>query len=180
MAMRRWAAITALGGLVAGLIGCDRQFPNQFPASIQEVDQIVKDTDLTPQEKRERLESLGLTPAVINALLRDDETGNQYGGDLTSAFAKIVQGRLNELTPDEVQIYAEAARETPGGPTVTFSDAQAQLVVDLFVDNGLRTLAQVGAFLSNTSNELPKDLTRDSLTRLFVDFDPNNVRGQLP
>lgn len=175
--MRRWAGLAVL---VAGLIGCAQEFPNQLPTSIQEVDAIVKDTDLTPQEKRERLEMMGLTPLLINAVLRDDETGNQFGGDLSSAFAKITQGRLTELTPDEVQIYAEAAKDVKGGPTVTFTDAQAQLVVDLFVNHGLRRLTDLAAYLSNTSNELPKDLTRASLKQLFVDFDPNNLRDQLP
>lgn len=178
--MRRRAVLAVLAGLAVGLIGCDREFPAQYPTSIQEVNEIVSDTDLTPQEKRQRLEALGLTPAVINAILRDDETGNQYGGDLTSAFAKIAQGRLNELTPDEVQIYAEAAGEAPDGPTVTFSDDQAQLVVNLFVDNALRTLDEVEAYLSDTSSELHEDLNRDTLIELFVDFDPNNVRDQLP
>jgi hypothetical protein len=178
--MRGRIGLVVLAGLAAGLIGCDRQYPAQFPTTIQEVNEIVNDTDLTPQQKRERLEALGLTPVVINAVLRDDETGNQFGGDLTSAFAKIVQGRLNELTPDEVQIYAEAASEAPSGPNVSFSDDQAQLVVNLFVDNELRTLAEVEGYLSNESNELHGDLNRDRLTELFVEFDPNNVRDQLP
>lgn len=173
------AVLLAAAALLAA--GCGRSdFPNAFPTTLEEVDRIVDDEDLTAQEKREALEELGITPSVINALLADERTGNQFGGDLSSAHDKVSGGRFSELTPDEVQLFADAAREIEDGPNFDLEDAEAQAIVTFFVENGVNTADELEAVLDNQGIELPDEAPEGVFQELFIDFDPNQVLPQIP
>ncbi len=167
--------------LVCGFsLGCGTtDFPNDVPANTADVDEIVSDTDLMGQEKRDQLAALGFSQTTINSLLRDDTTANEFGGDLTSAFNKITGGQLNQLTPDEVQLYVGAV-EDAGGPSVNMPDDGAQASVDYFVLNGVTTRAELETALANPAIDVPGVIPTGALPDVFVDFDPNEVISQLP
>lgn len=172
------------GGVVAlaALCGCQPTgFPASVDATLDEIDRIVDNTDLSPQEKRSRLEALGLSPAVINGLLRDERTGNQFGGDLRSAVGKVVGAQFASLTPDEIQIYADEASAADGPLNVTLSDAQAQAIVSLFADENIQAAVDLDAFLDDPANVagLPELITEDTLRDVFVDFDPTRLFERL-
>lgn len=176
--LRVW--IAAIVGGVA-LLGCGLQDgPYDTPTSIEVANRIVGDDDLSPQEKREQLRDMGFDDLAINALLRDETNGNQFGGDLSSAFNKVSGGRFTELTPDEVQIYAEAVGTADPNSSFNISDAAAQQAVTLFVDNNLNTAGELEAFLGDPANEVPGEIPDGALEAIFVEFDPNEVVSQLP
>lgn len=177
--MLRVSIAAIVGGLM--LMGCGLEDgPYDTSTSIEVANRIVQDADLSPQEKREELRDMGFDDLTINALLRDETNGNQFGGDLTSAFNKVSSGRLTELTPDEVQIYAEAVSTADPNSSFNISDAAAQQTVTLFVDNNLNTASELDTFLSNPANEVPADIPDGALEAIFVEFDPNDVVSQLP
>ncbi len=170
--------------VIAGVLaGCDAPRPEGLPAGLDQINAIVNDESLTVQQKRSQLEDLGLNPLVINAILASERTGNQFGGDLRTAYDKVTGGHLNELTPDEVQIYGdEVEAVSANGTDFTFTDAQAQEIVDLFRANNIATSAELSAFLDDPASAavLPADLTSAQLTRLFVDFDTTLLLPKLP
>jgi len=174
--------LSALGILLVLAAGCEPTLVDALPPTMKDIDPIVTDTSLSPQEKRQRLTELGLTPLVINALLRNERTGNQFGGDLRSAYEKVTAGRLDELTPDEVQIYGDEAESVASGQDFTLSDKQAQAVVDLFRQEGIKTPQDLADFLSDPVNAagVPADLPQDTVLALFVDFDPSELVDVLP
>jgi hypothetical protein len=166
--------LLALGGC-----GLDT-FYSTLPPTLNEIDAVAADDSLSPQEKRQRLEELGLTPLVINAVLSGERTANQFGGDLRSAYDKVVGGQFDQLTPDEIQLYNDAARNASSTITFTLSDAEAQAIRDLFVNNDIRTEDDLSAFLADPGNEVPAPIPDGSLQQLFVDLDPALVRDELP
>lgn len=169
-----------LGALLA-LGGCGLDtFYSTLPPTLREIDAIAADDSLSPQEKRLRLEELGLEPLVINAVLADQRTANQFGGDLRSAYDKVVGGQFDQMTPDEIQLYNDAARSASNTISFTLSDAEAQAIRDLFVNNDIQTEAELSAFLANPENEVPAPIPDGALQQLFVDLDPALVRDQLP
>jgi hypothetical protein len=170
--------------LVAGLLtACDAPRPNALPAESDDVDAILDNNTLSAQEKRVALEELGFSPVIINGLLRGERTGNQFGGDLRTAYNKVVAGTLNQLTPDEIQIYGDAAEPlAPDGSEFTFTDAQAQDIANFFDSNGVETPADLATVLGDpvVAAGLPADLDSDTLIGLFVDFDPELLLPELP
>lgn len=169
--------------VVAGLaVGC---YPEDFPATtnatLEDANRVINDADLNVQQKREQLASLGLSPSAINALLNDERTGNQFGGDLRTAFNKVTGGRFTELTPDEVQIYGDEASaiSTDDELDVEFTDDEAIDVTRLFNDIGITNRAALEAFLDQ-GNEPAGLVAGDVYRALFVDFDPNQLLAQLP
>lgn len=149
----------------------------QFPAGISDleaVDRIRNDEDLTPLEARAALADLGFDEISINALLRDVRLGNQFGGDLASAFMKVDGEMLGAMTPDEIQAYGDATAAT------TYSDAEAQEIADLFSQTPLNTAAEIEAFLDDPASELPPGIDEQNLRAVFIDFDPQDVLDDIP
>lgn len=160
--------------------GCPpERFPDSLPPLQDDVNSVISG-DGTAQEKREALEDLGLTPLVINALLVNEETGNQYGGDLRTAYDKIVGDRFTDLTPDEIQIYANAAEDVDESLDVAVTDAEAQAILDLFAAEDIDSANELNTYLLEPANEVPGDIPNDVLQQLFVDFNPASVVDSLP
>jgi hypothetical protein len=154
--------------------------PGAPDTNLEEIAAITGNPNLTDAEKRQRLEDLGVEPVVINTFLKDEITANQFGGTLASALDKVVQGRLSEMTPDEVQLYTEGAAVTPDGTVTSLDDKAAALSVALFRKNGIDTLDELRAFLDDEANEVPNAIPENALRQIFLDVDPNEVRKQLP
>lgn len=152
--------------------------PSDLPAdlgvTIEQVDRIRNDANLEPQEKREALAALGIDPVTINGLLAAERLGNQFGGDLESAYRKVVEERMNEMTPDEVQLYGDATAVTQ------YSDAEAQAISDLFAEQGIVSQQGLADFLDDPAGELPGAIDRNNLQAAFIDFDTNSVLEDLP
>ncbi len=149
----------------------------QFPAGISDleaVDRIRDDENQTPSEARQALAELGFDEVSINALLRDVRLGNQFGGDLASAFMKVDGEVLGSMTPDEIQAFGDATAVT------TYSDAEAQAITDLFSQTPLNSAAEVETFLDDPASELPAGIDAQNLRAVFVDFDPQDVLDDIP
>lgn len=167
-----WIALLGLG--LPGLPGCGvAHFPADLPITLEEYNDIQTDDSLTAQEKRDALAGFGLDEVTINALLRTERTGNQFGGTLTSAWELVNAGRLADLTPDEVQLYGDAAEQA-------FDDDEAQAIVDLFNEAQLNTADELADFLDNPVNEVDSVIDVDELRAAFIDTDPADLVDQLP
>lgn len=164
------------GMLALGLLaGCGAEYTQgMLGTNTTDVDRIRNDSTLTLQQKRQALADLGISESTINALLRDQRLGNQGGGDLTSAYNKVVDGLLATLTPDEIQAYGDATAVT------TFSDDQAQRIADFLAARSLNTSAQLKAYLDDNTNPVPSQIDVTALTGVFVTFDPKGVVDKLP
>ncbi len=161
--------------------GCGAvNLPDGVAPSLQEVERVVNDSSLNGQEKRDALAALGLDALRINALLRAERTANQFGGTLRSAIDKVSASRFSQLTPDEVQLYGDAAAATGGPFTGTVSDDAAQAIVSLFANRAIDDADALDAFLDDPGNETPAGIPNDTLRPLFVDEDPDDVLSQLP
>jgi hypothetical protein len=173
--------LVALVGVLLPLCGCPPEdYPDVVPPTLAQINPIVSDTTLTPEQKRAKLTSLGLTPETINGLLRDERTGNQYGGNLRTAYNKVVAPNFVLLTPDEVQIYGDGATQVDPNQSFALTDAQAQAIVDFFAANDLRTPDELKAWLADPNNVVPSAIPANTLTPLFIDFDPKLLLPILP
>jgi hypothetical protein len=163
--------------------GCPAEsFLNKVPATQQEINLIVKDTALTPQDQRIQLEALGLSDSTINALLSGQQLGNQFGGDPRTAYNKVAGAEFTQLTPDEVQIYGrQASAADPNHQlSVNLTDSEAQAVVDFFHDFNISSKDALAAWLDTPGNTPPSTIPTGVLRALFVDFDPKLVLPNLP
>lgn len=174
--------VTALLAPVLTLaLGCEvSSFPDSIPTSLGDVNAIRNDVDLSSAEKRAELGRLGVDQLTINAILASDRTGNQFGGDLESAFDKVSGGRLNDLTPDEVQIYADAATEEDESIDFDITDEEAAATVNLLVENGIDSTDALSTFLNNSNSEISPVIPEDFLDNVFLDFDANLLLPKLP
>ncbi len=177
----RLSAVALLPPVLLATSGCE---PNVFPASagpsLQQVEQIRDDDGLTAVEKRAELALLGLDDVTINAILVEERTGNQFGGDLRTAFDKVTGGRLDTLTADEVQIYADAASEASEDFNFDLEDDEAAAVVRLLRDNEIRTTGDLNVYLANGTNPVPSDIPEDLLQDVLIDFDSDLLLDELP
>lgn len=181
--MRAVANPILMGALFLVLAGgCDAPVLDALPPTLEQVQSIRDDNDLSSQQKRTALEQLGLTPLVINGVLGSVRTGNQYGGDLRSAYDKVTGDQLNELTPDEVQIYGDAASDAEADLDVVLNDAEAQAIVDVFRDNEIASKDDLLDLLEDPVKAamIPGDVPDGALNDLFVDFDPAALLESLP
>jgi len=165
--------------------GCPAEnYENRAAATLDQINRIATNSSLSVQERRARLRNLGLSDSTINAFLRTERLGNQFGGDLRTAYTKLVESRFTELTPDEVQIFGDQASlaDTTGQLSVRLNDDEAQAVVDFFRDNGLNSKDALKAWLDVTGNEPPDTIpdAADTLRGLFVDFDLSLLLPRLP
>ena len=157
------------------LVGCGIPTPSgALGTTLDDVTKISGDANLSASEKRAQLSALGISDIIINGLLRGERLGNQFGGDLRSAFDKVSGDRFPELTPDEIQVYGDAAAFT------TYSDTEAAAIANLFVDHGITSASELNTFLDDPSTVLPTEIDETNLRSTFVDFDPDNVLSQLP
>lgn len=180
--MRTTAAFLVLGAAALLVCGCPREdFPAAAPVTLEEIDPIRNDPGLTVQEKRARLEELGLAPLTINALLRGERLGNQFGGDLRTAYAKVTAPDFQALTPDEIQIYGDAASQLDSADdlNVTLTDDQAQKIVEFFFRQDISSAEQLEAYL-DAGGSVPAAIPAGVLEDLFVAFDPARLLPELP
>ena len=182
--MRVTTLFTIAIGVLLSVGGCPPEiFTNMLPATLEEINDVRGDSSLSAQEKRTQLEALGVTPLTINALLSSERLGNQYGGDLETAYAKLIAPNLRALTPDEVQVFGDEATAAVDDDTVlsvALTDAEALAITTFFDDNGLLTPAQLEAYLDDTANTVPDTIPDDVLQGLFVDFDTDLLIPRLP
>ena len=168
--------------LLVPLSACFTPLDAALPATLQDINPIVQDTGLTPQQKRAQLAELGLSPLVINSLLVDVRIANQFGGDLRTAYDKVVGGHLDQLTPDEIQIYADEASDVDDGFNYTLDDTAAAEIQQLFETQDISTSDELDAFLAVPANELlvPVEIPDGVLDDVFVGFDPTQLLDNLP
>jgi len=179
--MRRMlaVAVSSCAVLLAG--GCPPEdYTDLVPATQSEIKRIHDDATLTAQEQRTQLEALGLSPLTINAVLRDKQFGNQFGGDARSAYQKVTRPDFLTLTPDEIQIFASLASSVDSTLSVSFTDAQAQDIVTSFAQFDVSSPQKLAALLEQSPDAVPGSVTADALRKLFVGFDPTLVLPKLP
>jgi len=171
----------AVLGLILLVGGCPPEnYPNLAPATLADVDRIRNDDTLTAQEQRAQLAALGFSPLTINALLQDKPLANQFGGDLRSAYQKVVAPDFLALTPDEIQIYATKASEVDDALNVDWDDTAALNIRDLFAREDLSSADELAAFLDAFPGSVPTGVTVEELRSVFVDFDPDLLLTELP
>ena len=169
----RWIATIGF----AAAVGCGQfVFPEQLPISAEQAREITANTELTPQERRDQLVSLGVDDVTINGLMENVRLGNQFGGTLATARAKVLDGNFTALTPDEVQFYGDA---TGSG---SFSDAEADDIQRFLVQEQLDTAEELQDWLDDSGNELPTGIDQGELVAVFIDADPDDtsILNQLP
>lgn len=173
---RGWRCAWATAGLALGLAaGCGQtNYSNALDTTLTVTNRIVGDTSLSASEKREQLAALGISDLTINLLLRDERTGNQFGGTLETAYNKVKDGQFTALTPDEIQLYGDATDET------TFSDEQAQALQTFFAETQINTASELESYLDTPGNEFPEVLDAGEVRAVFIDFDPDDVLEDLP
>ncbi len=180
---RMLAAASFLAFALLLSAGCGPEnFPSMADATLADANRIVGDGDLTPNEKRVELTALNFSPLEINLLLRSERTGNQFGGDLRSAYEKVTGEGLATLTPDEIQIYGDQASDVDDALNVSFNDETALDIQRFFEQNGLNAREDLEAFLDDDANAalIPAETDEAELRGVFVDFDPDRLLDRLP
>ncbi len=168
-------------GLLLG--GCpDENLNDDAGVTLFDVNLIRNDDGLTVQQQREELVALGLTPRIVNALLQDERLGNQYGGDLRSAYEKIAGDDFTALTPDEVQIYVDAASAADEDDEldVELADDEAQTIVSFLTANNLNSSEELAEYLDDSGGSVPANIPDDVLELAFIEFDPDLLLPELP
>lgn len=161
-------------------VGCPPEnYPTLNSATLKQVDAIRNNSALTPNEKRQQLAALGFSPETINSLLRSERLANQFGGDLRSAYYKVVQPSFLSLTPDEIQVYSDEASRVDDTLNVGWSDVQATAVWEFFNNNYIESKDDLQAVL-DSGLEIPGDVTSNDLQGVFIDFDPERLLPRLP
>lgn len=177
-----------IAGIAIGLIialaltqgGCPPEdYPNAVPAvPASEIDAIVRQ-NLPDDETRAELEALGLSPLTVNAILRDKQFANQFGGSIRTAYAKVTEPDFLDLTPDEIQVFNFFANEADPNLQTTVNDGEAQSVVDFFYEYDLRTPDDIQGYL-DAGGSIWTSIPEDLIPKLFLDFDPNLVIPLMP
>jgi hypothetical protein len=183
MKFYRRLAGALLAGVSALVWGCPSEdFPSQLTVTMRDIDRVVADQDLSSQEKRTALGSFGLDPVTINGLLQADRLGNQFGGDLRTAYAKVTTPDLAALTPDEIQVWGDEASELDPNDdlSVSLTDAEAQAMAILLDAENLRTPAELKDYLDDPATSVPSTIPDGVLRSLFVDFEPDRLLPKLP
>lgn len=173
--IRRRAILMTASVSVGLSAGCGQtHLPDAVDTNLARVGQIRDDANLTGQEKRDQLLELGLSDVDINGLLRATRTANQFGGTAETGLNKVANGQLNTMTPDEVQLYGDLVGEA------TFSDAQAQDLINLLILNGLATQDALKTFLEENDIDTPAGLNVGDVQATFVDAKPEDFLENLP
>jgi hypothetical protein len=113
---------------------------------------------------------------TINGLLVDERLANQFGGDLFSAYQKVANNRMTELTPDEVQHYGDATDIT------SYSDEEAQAIFEFLNEtgDGISSRDELRGFLDDPTSVLPTEIDETVLRNVFVETGLSVVRDKLP
>ena len=171
--MRHSFTVVLLSGLFL-LGGCGQTYyPDALGLTLQQVQDIIDNDSLDAQAKREALAGNGIDEVVINGLLQGVRLANQFGGDLNSAYDKVVDEQMTELTPDEVQYYGDATDQT------TYDDSEAQAIVDFFVDNEIDSLTELEDYLNDDTLEVPSAIDETTLVSVFIDTSTDDVQDKL-
>ena len=174
--MRRLLFIAPLCLTLAGCGVNNDLLPAAEPEYLQRVN-AIRDGSGTAEQKRQDLMDVGITdPVILNGILRGERVGNQFGGTEESAFEKVVDERYTDMTPDEIQLYGDAAVEAGTDFSATINDVQAQAMADFFRSNSINSPDELQAFLDDPANEVPAAITATDMRTLFVDVDPQDVR----
>ncbi len=160
--------------MAASIAGCGQTNFDNDVANLDRVAEVRDNANLTGDEKRQELRDLGFDEVDINGLLRADRTANQFGGTAETGLNKVADGLLNTMTPDEIQLYGDLVGEA------TFSDAQAQELLDLFMLNAIATRDQLKTFLEDNDIDSPAGLEVGEIQATFVDADPEDFIANLP
>lgn len=95
----------------------------------------------------------------------DSRTGNQGGGSLISAGAKVAGGTMTTLTADEIQIIGDViATRSTRFAGVEITDEQAVAAVDFLDANNLDTVSEIKALVDN-----PNGITIPSSVQALLD-----------
>jgi hypothetical protein len=168
-------------GLLAALGGCPPEdYDTLVGPTLEDVDRVRNDADLDAPAKRAALADLGLTPATINTLLVGERLGNQYGGDLRTAYEKVTNGQFAALTPDEVQVFGDGASDVVDDLDIALTDGEALDIVTLFREQGINAPDELQVYLEDPNTVVPSDIPDDVLAPLFIDFDPTQLLPNLP
>lgn len=97
----------------------------------------------------------------------DARTGNQGGGSLISAGAKIAGGQLSSLTPDEIQIIADTVGELNPEFKQEVSDAQAEASVAFLKANELNTIEDLQSLAEKAEQDPDAVTIPDSVLSLI-------------
>jgi hypothetical protein len=176
--LRNPDSMMMVAGIGVGLLmGCGQtQFPNALDPTLEQVNSIRDSDSLDPQEKRDALAAFGIDPVTINGLLVDERLANQFGGDLSSAYQKVANNRMTELTPDEVQHYGDATDIT------SYSDEEAQAIFEFLNEtgDGISSRDELRGFLDDPTSVLPTEIDETVLRNVFVETGLSVVRDKLP
>ncbi len=97
----------------------------------------------------------------------DARTGNQGGGSLISAGAKIAGGELSSLTPDEIQIIADTVGNLNPDFKQEVSDEQAEASVAFLKANGLNTIEDLQSLAEKAEQDPDAVTIPDSVLSLI-------------
>jgi len=121
-------------------------------------------------------------PGLVGCPAVDSRLTNQGGGTLVSAGLKVAQGRMTELTPDEVQLLTDAAFQTqPGFEDFELSDEEAEAAVDFLVLNDLDNVGDIEALVDQAETDPTSVQIPDTIVTLIdVRIDEGGVASLDP
>ena len=174
MTRSRMTPWVALGCGFVLFVGCTQTFyPDALGVSQERVNEIRNSETLEPQEMRQLLAEYDIDEVTINGLLATVRLANQYGGDLQSAYDKVVDGQMSQMTPDEVQFYGDATDQT------TYEDAEAYAIVNFFIDNDIDTIDELTDFLDDHEDLVPDEIDVTNLRSVFITTSTDDVSAKL-
>jgi len=102
-------------------------------------------------------------------------TGNQGGGSLVTAVAKLTSGKLGVLTPDEIQILTDAVRRLADVDVPPVTDEQAAAVVKFLDDNNVETVEDLEALIKQAEEDpssiVISDEVREVIEQIIANAD---------
>lgn len=93
----------------------------------------------------------------------DSRLTNQGGGNLITAAAKAAAGKLNSLTPDEIQIASDFAIDQLNLAGEPLTDDQAEAVVTFLEDNQLKTVDDIQGLADNPGDVVISEEVRTAI-----------------
>jgi hypothetical protein len=96
-----------------------------------------------------------------------ERTSNQGGGSLLSAGAKIANGQLASLTPDEVQILADMLSAQDPNIELVVSDEDAQAAVEFLQLNEINTIEDLERVASDADQDPNSVIIPDGVLAIF-------------
>lgn len=100
----------------------------------------------------------------------DARTGNQGGGSLISAGAKVAGGNLSSLTADEIQILADAVADFNPDFKQEVTDDQAAAAVEFLKANDINTIEDLQQLIEKADAD-PDSITIPDAVLTLIDAD---------